>query len=167
MFSVPNEKVIGTASSKPYLGPKVDDTEKKGGKSGASDATALFKRQPGTEKELAEHAGLPKWEILVTVVDVKLQGRGLAQQLMDITIGEIRRRVAAQQRGTAREGDKIEESEGSRGQILLLLSTMQELNEGYYAKRGWTTTGLRRFEKGTMGSRDGFGVVEMMRVIEG
>lgn len=59
------------------------------------------------------------------------------------------------------------EKEGRRGkgEVLLMLSSLQELNENYYKKRGWETSGVRRFEKGTMGSRDGFGVVEMMRVV--
>lgn len=47
-----------------------------------------------------------------------------------------------------------------------MLSSMQELNETYYAKRGWTTTGVRRFQPGTMGSRDGFGVVEIMKIVD-
>ena len=52
-------------------------------------------------------------------------------------------------------------------QIVLYLSTMQELNEGYYLRRGWTTTGLRRFDGGDVpGSPDGFGIVEMVKVLE-
>lgn len=92
-------------------------------------------------------------------MDLELQGRGLAKQLMDITVEEIRTRVA-------RSGGGLSEEEGVGAQILLLLSTMQELNETYYAKRGWTTTGLRRFPPGTSGSRDGFGVVEMMKIVD-
>lgn len=149
-------KVIGSASAKPYHLPCADNGNES--KKDVPDSVPLFKRQPGTERELQEHALLPKWEILVTVVDVELQGRGLAKELMDITLAEIRRRVSQGR-------DEGEEGKGE-GKILLLLSTMQELNETYYAKRGWTTTGLRRFLPGTMGSRDGFGVVEMMRVVD-
>lgn len=80
---------------------------------------------------------------------------------MEMTVRENRRRVAA-------ESVVLEEDGwvGERGKIVLLLSTMQELNEGYYAKRGWKATVLRRFPPGTMGSRDGFGVIEMMKIID-
>jgi predicted GNAT family acetyltransferase len=152
-----SEKVIGTASAKPYQPPTPYDPKT----AKIPGATSLFKRQPGTEKELEAHAGLPKWEILVTVVDPDLQGRGLAAQLMESTVGEIRRRVAAESVVAEEDGWA-----GERGKIVLLLSTMQELNEGYYAKRKWTATGVRRFPPGTMGSRDGFGVIEMMKVVD-
>jgi len=63
MLSAPNQQedsksekgVIGTASAKPYTPPKPDDAKK----GSISEATKLFKRQPGTEKELEEHARLP------------------------------------------------------------------------------------------------------------
>lgn len=58
-----------------------------------------------------------------------------------------------------------EEKEEGKSKIRLMLSTMQDLNETYYAKRGWTTTAVRRFPPGTSGSRDGFGVVEMGKVV--
>ena len=128
------------------------------------------------------------------VVEPTLQGRGIAGQLMGLTIEEIKRRV---RQGGAEEGGQEGEYEGDGGmereggndragrggddddveeggeekekgkntEILLMLSSLQELNESYYQKRGWSTTNIRRFPKGTMGSQDGFGVVEMMKVI--
>ena len=65
--------------------------------------------------------------------------------------------------GEEANGEKKKAKE--KGEILLMLSSLQELNESYYQKRGWSTTNIRRFPKGTMGSQDGFGVVEMMKVI--
>ena len=105
-------------------------------------------------------------------VDPTLQGRGLATQLMNLTVDEIKRRCgsnlrdpSADQTHTApsdsggAESTKIEK----RKEVVLLLSTMKELNEDYYAKRGWTTTATREFPKGTLGSSEGFRVVEMFK----
>ena len=44
-----------------------------------------------------------------------------------------------------------------------MLSTMREMNE---AKRGFIMTAVRRFGTGTLGSRDGFGAVEMMQWVD-
>ncbi|KAL2049923.1 hypothetical protein ABVK25_009790 [Lepraria finkii] len=97
----------------------------------------------------------PKWEVLVMVVEPELQGRGISGQLMGMTVEEIKRRCVTQ----------IQKGKES-GKAMLMLSSMQELNETYYAKRGWTTTGVTRFQPGTMGRRDGFGVVEMMKIVD-
>ena len=174
--------VIATASAKPFIPPEPDNNEP--GKEKASEK--LFKRQPGTDEALAAYAELPKWEILCMVVEPTLQGRGIAGQLMGLTIEEIKRRVLeSKDEGHERrhggdgemngegtnhyqknqEADTDQTKEKAKGELLLMLSSMQELNESYYAKRGWQTTGVRRFPPGTMGSRDGFGVVEMMKVV--
>ncbi len=176
------DTVIATASAKPYIPPGPDNNEA-GGEKGSEK---LFKRQPGTDNALAAHAELPKWEILCMVVEPTLQGRGIAGQLMRLTTEEIKRRVAESEeagrertyggeggmnnegkndQGNVIKGEDIGRKEKGKGEVLLMLSSMQELNESYYAKRGWETTGVRRFPPGTMGSRDGFGVVEMMKVV--
>ena len=168
-----------------------EEEEKQEGQSDTVIATAsakLFKRQPGTDNALAAYAQLPKWEILCMVVEPTLQGRGIAGQVMGLTIEEIKRRVGENEdmwlerrydgdggmdgegdygRGNG-EGENVDgrkEKKKGKGEVLLMLSSMQELNEEYYKKRGWETTGVRRFPPGTMGSRDGFGVVEMMKVV--
>ncbi|KAL2043754.1 hypothetical protein N7G274_003273 [Stereocaulon virgatum] len=149
------ERVIATASAKPFILPQTP--------SSPSSPESIFKRQPGTHKYLEPYAHLPKWEILVMVVDPELQGRGIAGQLLDITVEEIKKRCAADSKGgESRNGI---ESEGGKGQVMLLLSTMQEVNEAYYMRRGWVCTEARRFGPGVLGSRDGFGVVEMGRCV--
>ena len=97
-------------------------------------------------------------------VEPELQGRGIAGQIMDITVEEIKRRV----RNAASFQDRKvgDASVGEKRQVMLLLSTMQEVNEAYYRKRGWVCTGVRRFGSGVLGSRDGFGVVEMGRCVD-
>ena len=141
-----DEKVMATASAKPYTSHKTPANGER--------SESLFKRQPGTDRELEKYKALPKWEVLVMVVEPELQGRGIAGQLMGMTVEEIKRRCVTDPKGK------------ESGKVMLMLSSMQELNETYYAKRGWTTTGVRRFQPGTMGSRDGFGVVEMMKIVD-
>lgn len=175
------ETVIATASAKPFVPPEPDNNE-----FGRENASELFKRQPGTDNALAAYAELPKWEILCVVVEPTLQGRGIAGQLMGLTIEEIKRRVVDGKNegykrrhggnggingeaNNSQKNIKAEDDDGKKGkgkgELLLMLSSMQELNESYYAKRGWQTTSVRRFPPGTMGSRDGFGVMEMMKVV--
>ncbi len=179
--------VIATASAKPYIPPAPSNNNETGQE---KSSEKLFKRQPGTDTALAAYAALPKWEILCMVVEPTLQGRGIAGQLMALTVEEIKRRVVVENEegqerggydgdgGMNNEGEndrgngKGDDDDGGRkerkrgkGEILLMLSSMQELNEEYYKKRRWETTGVRRFPPGTMGSRDGFGVVEMMKVV--
>lgn len=176
-----SDTVIATASAKPFIPPEPHNKES--GREPASEK--LFKRQPDTDNALAAYAGLPKWEIICTCVEPTLQGRGIAGQLMDLTIEEVKRRVVESKDGgherrhggdgemngegtnhrKNEEADADKTKENAEGELLLMLSSMQELNESYYAKRGWQTTGVRRFPPGTMGSRDGFGVVEMMKIV--
>ena len=184
-----SDTVIATASAKPYIPPAPNNNDEAGREETASEK--LFKRQPSTDNALAAYAALPKWEILCMVVEPTLQGRGIARQIMGLTIEEIRRRVVEEpkrgydgdggmngrekiDRGGNGKGDddndddsgrKEKEKKREKGEVLLMLSSMQELNETYYAKRGWEKSGVRRFPPGTMGSRDGFGVVEMMKVV--
>ena len=173
--------VIATASAKPFIPPVTDNNKSEEVKA----SEKVFKRQPGTDTALAAYAELPKWEILCTCVEPTLQGRGIAGKLLGLTIEEIKRRVMeSKDEGHGRrhggdgelngegethqmdeEADADETKEEAKGEVLLMLSSMQELNESYYAKRGWQTTGVRRFPPGTLGSRDGFGVVEMMKVV--
>lgn len=95
-------------------------------------------------------------------VDPLLQGRGLATEFMNLTIDEIKRRCRSNLRSIISNSSE----ENGKGKLMLLLSTMQNLNEGYYLRRGWTTTETRSFPPGTMGSRNGFSVVEMFKSVD-
>ena len=150
-----NQRVIGSASAKPYKIPK--EIKKLGG------AAELFKRLPPSASENQNDDDTPQWEILAMVVDPALQGRGLASHFLNLTIDEIKRRC----RSSSAEANVDEKDEREKKkEVMLLLSTMAILNETYYAKRGWTTTSSKSFPKGTGGSRDGFSVVDMYRRVE-
>ena len=91
-----------------------------------------------------------RWELLAFGTDVSLMGQGLAGQLTELTNAEIRRRAAAE----------------GKTKIVLMLSTMRDVNEPYYLKRGYKTMSVKTFPPGTQGSKDGFSVAEMVKVLE-
>lgn len=177
--------LIATASAKPYV-----PTEPKGEEIGHK-GHLLFKRPPpgASLPEMNSEGGMsddyddkegswPKWEILAIAVHPSLQNRGLASTLLGRVIEEIKTRSIPfktptkhphphHQNSTSRpETTPNNDGEAAKGKVMLMLSTMLELNESYYLKRGFATTAVRRFEPGTMGSRGGFGVVEMMRWVD-
>jgi len=158
------QRVIGTASAKPYTVAKTD------GKEPTDGVHLLFKRVPAPQTDVDD--GTPQWECLSMVIDPTLQGRGLATQLMNLTVDEIKRRGGSGLRdpSATRDMSEAKASDGTndekKKELMLPLSTMKDLNEGYYAKRGWTATATKEFPKGTRGSRDGFRIVEMFKRVE-
>lgn len=98
---------------------------------------------------LDKDSALPKWEIICNVVHPDYQKRGIAGQLHDAVIKEIRSR----------------ESPNEDQDVDLVITTMKELNEVYYQKRGFVTTAEKRFEKGVGGSEVGFSVVETEKIV--
>ena len=115
-------KIIATASAKPYKPTKE-------GTSYGSDTNMLFKRPPGAKETMdAEVVGSDvenqsRWELLAFATDIELMGKGIAGQLAEMTNVEVRKRAA---------------SEG-KTKVVLMLSTMKDLNEPYYLKRGFRT----------------------------
>ena len=150
--------MIATASAKPYHAASADLGK-------AAEANDLFKRPlpKAIKKEALVDAekgnaggavddGRPTWELLATAVDPELQGKGISTQVLDLTLGEIKRRVAIE---TGKE----------KYPIRIFLSTMKERNIGYYIKKGWKATEERTFPRGSGGSLNKFTVVDMVRVI--
>ncbi|KAL9633175.1 MAG: hypothetical protein Q9164_004863 [Protoblastenia rupestris] len=162
MFETGEEEsdIIGTISAKPFI-------ETKAGHDTSIHPSSLFKRPPPPTKhdaeaqekaiESAEDPEASKWELLASAVALRVKGKGVASMLLEKCIEEIRRRAAEEHK---RKGLREEE-----GKVALYLSTMQEVNEAYYLRKGWRTTGIRRFAPGTWGGKDGFGIVEMVRVL--
>lgn len=143
--------MVGTASAKPYRAENA--REGAGG-----EVVLMFKRPPAANKEGANAGAvaeddeeLPTWELLAMAVEPELQGKGISTQVLKLALEEIKRRVAEKEGGVQRA-------------TRILISTMKELNEGYYHKKGWETTEERRFPPGTAGSGTGFTVVEMVRI---
>lgn len=160
-------KLVATASAKPYVPPgkaeggsKLSDNEVKEMFQRAEPAQVMSDTASSAGAEEEDEETLPTWEICAMVVDPELQGRGIASQLMSLAINTIRRQVR----------DELQTQVGDRegkGKVRLFLTTLKELNEEYYKRKGWTTTSERRFGPGVGGSEAGFGVVDMVRVVDG
>ena len=186
-------KLIATASAKPYTPPgtepvksgstvseinrlfkrtrgaekEEEEEEEEGGKPTQQPVLAGLSSSSEAEDGGLPLLPLPTWEILAMSVDPEVQGRGIAARMLGFTIEEIRRRIG--EPGWGKDKDKEEEVEVGKGEwkgkVKILLSTMKELNEGYYQRKGWRTTAERRFEAGVGGSEAGFGVVDMVKVV--
>ena len=174
--------LIATASAKPYVETQLE------GKQLREKTHLLFKRPPPDRSEPKadtdgrgdeEDKDRPKWEILAMAVHPTLQGRGLASTLLEQVITEIKSRASASiARPTAprHRQDSLDRAghpetldrkgKAAKGKVMLMLSTMLEMNEAYYLKRGFITTAVRRFGPGTLGSRDGVSVAEMMQWVD-
>lgn len=157
-------KLVATVSAKLYTVPGAEEW----GEEVITKVNRMFKRSAEAEKpaqpisqelssaswkEKEEQGELPTWEILAMAVDPEVQGPGIASRLLDIMIEEIQRRIKHEQEGS-------EKTEGE-GKVKILLSTAKELNESYYLRKVWSTTGERRFEASVCGSE---GVVDMVKV---
>lgn len=156
------DKIIACACAKPYKPTKAGETH-------GSAVNMMFKRPPVSEDESTsghhDDAGLvpgldraaqSRWELLAFAVAVEFQGQGIAGKLTRMCVAEIRRRAEAAFRGKGQAG---------RPRIVLMLSSLQELNEAYYLKRGWTRTAIRTMPQGT-GGGDSFSIVEMVKVLD-
>ncbi|KAL8896356.1 MAG: hypothetical protein Q9207_007744 [Kuettlingeria erythrocarpa] len=160
------QKLIASASAKPFRelehdelaqGSELATSFKRRAAAPGLDAAARFEPpQTATSGDAAvavesskEGNELPKWEIVCNVVHPEYQRRGIAAQMYEALVKEMRKRVSAQ-------GDQ---------DVHLVITTMKEINEVYYQKRGFVTTGERRFEKGVGGSEVGFSVVEMEKIV--
>jgi len=131
-----NGRVLATASGKRWIG-KVQTAEPLPGNKGA------FIRYG------AESADAEQWELSTMAVDPSLQRQGLAAWLMRMVEAEIKRRWDAT--SSRKEG------------LVLLLTTLKEINGEFYAKRGFGVDYEKRFPPGWLQSEKGFGVIHMSR----
>lgn len=129
-----------------------------------TNASSHMEEEDGEEKWGKD---IPSYEILAMAVSPELQGRGIASQLLDATVRTIRERVRETNLSALEAG--IGEGGGAGGEkggrVKILLSTLKELKEEYYVRKGWKSTHERRFPAGVGGSEEGFGVVDMIRIV--
>jgi GNAT superfamily N-acetyltransferase len=135
--------VLATASAQRYHGtPAVitglDTTQKK-----------TFKRYG--DASLTDE----EWELRLMAVRPSLQRQGIAKFLMQRIEDEVRRRFLEARR-----------ADGQQQGLVMLLTTLKEINEVFYAKRGYVVDSEAQYDKGYMGSEMGFGVVHMSKRLE-
>ena len=123
------------------------------------EASNTFKTVPMPVPE-----GCQAWEVRLMAVDLSVQRRGVAAWMMKCLEAEVRRKAqevaaaavlhtGAQQNGMVDEELKIQ----------LRLSTLREINEAFWMKRGFRTTGEKKMPPGCWGSPNGFTVLEMAK----
>lgn len=153
------KKVIALGSAKPYKLPKEREFY-------GSSTNMLFKRDP--QDASGDGVDYVKWELVAFATDPAGQRQGLATQLTAITVAEIQRRVDEERAATKLRQEVNSDTlcGGVKPKIELMLSTMAELNEGYYLKKGWKTTSKKNLGPGTEGSKYGFSIAEMVKVLE-
>lgn len=128
-------QILATASGKRWTG-KTEPAEPVQGNKGS------FIRY-GAQSEDSE-----QWELSTMAVDPSLQRQGLAVWLMGMVEEEIRRRW---------------EERGEKKGLVLLLTTLKEINGEFYAKRGYVVDYEKKFPPGWLQSVDGFSVAHMSR----
>lgn len=104
-------------------------------------------QQVEQEKEGEERE---KFEVVGVVVDPTLQNLGLASRLCREIDEEIRNRLR-------KDGKK---------RATLMVRASKELVEGYWTRKGYKTVHVMEFPVGNVGSKTGFSVLEMERVLE-
>jgi GNAT superfamily N-acetyltransferase len=141
------DEVVATASAKPH-------------------AAELRFKQPGeivnlkngkdtTWTRLAPIAeGKEAWELSTMAVNPSLQRQGLAGYLMRVMEEEVKRRFKAG-------------SGGAEGKdLVLVITTVKERNEEFYARRGFGKDYEIWYDKGHVGSEQGFHVIFMSKEVE-
>jgi GNAT superfamily N-acetyltransferase len=132
--------IIGTASAKRYLS-KVSEAQV------AKSIVGTFTRV-GPSKENAF-----EWELATMAVDPLFQRQGVAELLMGMVEGEIKRRF----RSEGRKGE---------GAPKMLLTTIKEVNGKFYAGKGYAEDYETWHGPGRLGSKSGFAVVHMSKWVE-
>ena len=154
------KKILASGCAKPFK-------QSVEGVTHGSATNMMFKRAPAspTSPTEIEDPGVSKWELLAFGTDLGYQGQGLAGQITKLVCTDIKRRVDEAAKALGSVNGNLSGTNRTP-KIVLLLTTMQELNEEYYKRRGWTTTKTMRYAPGVGGSRDGFGIVEMMKPLD-
>ena len=181
--------VIATASAKPYIPPAANHNNNAGSEKlfkrqpGTDNALAAYAELPKWEilcmvvEPRLQGRGIAGHLMSLIIQEIKRRVRMMENETENDHVrgGGKGGDDDENDEERGKEGGFDEAKEGGyeggkrkgkgKGEVLLMLSSLQELNESYYQKRGWSTTNIKRFPKGTMGSQDGFGVVEMMKII--
>ncbi len=102
------------------------------------------------EQEKDDEAESEKFELVVVAVDPTLQKKGLASRICAEVEAELKEKVR-------KEGKK---------KLRLMIRTAKENNEAYWTRKGYRVVGETKFPPGNYGSKTGFTVLDMQRVID-
>ncbi|KAI7286316.1 hypothetical protein KC345_g1238 [Hortaea werneckii] len=168
---------VATAGAHRYDAPVLETTgEEEGGEAG--QGRKVFRRVglPERAMEIAgTGVGVDCWELKVMAVDVEAQGQGLASYLMKLVDDEVKKRFGSLSGvngdgkiASAAAAQGIESNaDAGRRRLFMLLTTLKEINEDLYARRGYQKDYETWHAPGTLGSETGFTVVHMSREMGG
>ena len=106
--------------------------------------------------------GTQAWELKVLAVDPSLYRMGIGSMLQDIAEAEIKKRVTL-----ARvQIEKVTTESAGPGDILFTLTTLAEVNEKYYKRRGYRTTQMVPLKLGQLGNIKECHIAHMEKVLE-
>ena len=139
--------LIASASAKPYAA-----TQREGPDSGDQEDSPFKQPYP----DHADGEAWPKWEGLAMAVHPLVQRHGLSERLVTRVIAEIKRRAFS----------SVSDPGSDAKRKLIIVISVFGGHESLFSKQGFVTTTVQTFGPGTMGSKDGFSVAKMERVVE-
>ena len=162
---------VATAGAHRYVAPVLMAVEG-GGEEGGRKVFQRVGLPPMKWREGArEGEAREYWELKLMAVDTAAQGQGVAGLLMRMVDAEVLRRVRARHAcdvsSSSSDGAASEGSGEAGERVCMLLTTIKEINGGFYARRGYVEDYVEEFGPGTLGSEGGFTVVHMSRVMGG
>ena len=104
--------------------------------------------------------GTIAWSIKLLVVELQVQKRGIGSSLYSLLETEVLKRAS-----------RIIEARAANGkppvkEVQLKLSTIKEINQGFWIKKGYTVVGEKKHPSGTYGSKTGFTTSDMVKVLQ-
>ena len=137
--------LLATASFQPFTGGFPADM---------SNNAKSFKNAPAPLPE-----GCIAWELKLMAVDPQIQKRGVASTLLSIIEADVQKRASAISAAKAANGESlIKETQ-------LKLSTIREINEEFFLKKGFKVVGEKKHPPGTYGSKTGFTTSDLTKVL--
>lgn len=137
------DEMVGTASAQRWYGAMDEVVLDDEGRS------QTFKRKGKLEPDVEN------WELRLMAVSSDVQRQGVAGLLMRMVDEEVVRRFR-----------RARELDGEQLRLVMILTTITEVNADFYARKGYAEDYESKFPPGWMGSENGFGVVHMSRWLE-
>ena len=151
------DRLLASVAFQPFR-PDVAMTNAKGSDR-VKEVSNTFKTVPMPVPE-----GCQAWEVRLLAVDLSVQRQGVAMWMMKCLEAEVRRKareVAAA--GGLHPGAEEKRMADEELKIQLRLSTLREINEAFWMRRGFRTTVEKKMPPGCWGSPNGFTVLEMAK----
>lgn len=104
--------------------------------------------------------GTIAWSIKLLVVELHVQKQGIGSSLFSLLETEVRKRASTIREARAASGKPPVK------EVQLKLSTIKEINQGFWVKKGFTVVGEKGHPPGTYGSKTGFTTSDMVKVLQ-